>query len=56
MGPKWPAASKVLGWRQFHAISLRREPEGEFSVERAASCEASKRTRVPADALLRHEG
>lgn len=56
VGSKWTAASEVLGWRQFHAISVRREPGGGFAVELAASCEAEKRTWVPVGALLQREG
>lgn len=56
VGSKWTASREVLGWRQFHAISLRREPGGGYSVELAASCEASKRTWVPAQALLERDG
>jgi tryptophan-rich hypothetical protein len=56
VGSKWTAAREVLGWRQFHAISVRREPNGGYAVELAASCEAARRTWVPADTLLGRDG
>ena len=50
VGSKWTSAAPLLGWRQFHVISLRRGGK-RFEAELAASVDPSERVWVDTSAL-----
>jgi tryptophan-rich hypothetical protein len=54
-GSKWTSEVSVEGWRHFEVIGLERTDEG-WSVELAASCDATRRVQVNARALMKREG